>query len=172
MDLAVSKIERVWYQENQNQSQEVTLMNPKKILSLILCFATFGLWGCAGEQPDNLGINQGRLAPCPDSPNCVSTQAEDATHRMEPISFMGSREAAQSKMLEILNEMERIEVVVDDPGYLRAEARSRIFGFVDDVEIYLDDENKQIHFRSAARLGRGDMGVNRQRMEQITEAFE
>jgi uncharacterized protein (DUF1499 family) len=172
MDLAVSKIERVWYQENQNQSQEVTLMNPKKILSLILCFATFGLWGCAGEQPDNLGIHQGRLAPCPDSPNCVSTQAEDATHRMEPISYMGSREAAQSKMLEILNEMERIEVVVDDPGYLRAEARSRIFGFIDDVEIYLDDEDKQIHFRSAARLGRGDMGVNRQRMEQITEAFE
>jgi uncharacterized protein (DUF1499 family) len=173
MDLAaVPKRERVWYQENQNQSQEVTLMNPKKILSLILCFATFGLWGCAGEQPDNLGINQGQLAPCPDSPNCVSTQAEDATHRMEPISYVGSREAAQATILEILNEMERTEVVVDDPGYLRAEARSRIFGFVDDVELYFDDENKQIHFRSAARLGRSDMGVNRQRMEQITEAFE
>jgi uncharacterized protein (DUF1499 family) len=147
-------------------------MKPKQLWSLFLCFVTFGLWGCAGEQPNDLGIQNGQLAACPSSPNCVSTQADDVLHRIEPLEYTGSREAAQAQILEILSGMERIEIVVDTPDYLHAEARSRIFGFVDDVEFYFDDANKQIHFRSAARLGHKDQGVNRQRMENIAAAFK
>jgi uncharacterized protein (DUF1499 family) len=43
---------------------------------------------------------------------------------------------------------------------------------VDDVEFVFDDESKTIHFRSASRIGYGDYGVNRDRMEAIRMLVE
>ena len=60
-------------------------------------------------------------------------------------------------------------VVVATDTYVYAEARSRVFGFVDDVEFRFDDSAKKIDFRSASRVGRRDFGVNRSRMETIRE---
>jgi uncharacterized protein (DUF1499 family) len=146
-------------------------MSLKKFWLLFLCFATSGRAGCAGERPTNLGVVKGRLAPCPSTPNCVSTQADDDLHRMESIFYTGSREDAQAQIRSILLEMEHVEIIADEPDYMHAEARSRIFGFVDDVEFFFDDLNKQIHFRSAARLGSGDHSVNRNRMQSVVNAF-
>jgi uncharacterized protein (DUF1499 family) len=42
---------------------------------------------------------------------------------------------------------------------------------VDDVHFLFDDAAKEIHFRSASRLGRSDFGVNRKRMEEIRRGF-
>ena len=67
----------------------------------------------------------------------------------------------------LLNALHRSAV----PSRSRAECRSRIFRFVDDVEIHFDDDAKLIHFRSAARLGRRDFGVNRERMERVRQDF-
>lgn len=139
--------------------------------SLALCFATLGTVGCSGTMPANLGVDNGRLAPCPSSPNCVSTQAEDDDHGMEPLVYTGSVEKAQAQILAILEGMERVTIVTNELGYIHAEARSRIFRFVDDVEFYFDESAKLIHFRSAARLGHGDGGVNRSRMQDISRAF-
>ena len=36
----------------------------------------------------------------------------------------------------------------------------------------LDDKEKLIHFRSAARMGWSDMGVNRKRMRKIRELYK
>ena len=74
-------------------------------------------------------------------------------------------------MLQVLRDHPRTRIVQEEPGYLKAECRSRVFRFVDDVEILFDDGAKQIHFRSASRLGRKDFGVNRERMETIRKAF-
>ncbi len=140
-------------------------------LSLVLCLLTLGMAGCSGSPPDNLGVVNGRLAPCPDTPNCVSSQEDDDVHGMEPIEHDGSMEEAQALIREILEEMPRVTVVHEQPGYIRAEARSRIFRFVDDLEFYFDPEAGQIHYRSAARLGRSDLGVNRDRMVRILDEF-
>jgi uncharacterized protein (DUF1499 family) len=112
-----------------------------------------------------------RLAPCPNTPNCVSTLATDRGHAIEPIAFTGSAEAAKAVLLDVIAQMPRRTVVADEATYLHVEFRSLVFRFVDDVEFVLDDEAKLIHFRSAARLGRGDLGVNRRRMERIRSAF-
>jgi uncharacterized protein (DUF1499 family) len=112
------------------------------------------------------------LAPCPKNPNCVSTQApEGSSKRMDPIPFLGSLADARQRMLQILRNHPRTRIVQEEPGYLKAECRSRLFRFVDDVELLFDDGAKCIHFRSASRLGRRDFGVNRERMEQIRAAF-
>lgn len=146
-------------------------MKFQKWWSLALCFATLGMAGCSGTTPDNLGVENGRLAPCPSSPNCVSTQAEDPAHSIDPLAYTGSVEEAQTQILAILQSMERVAIVRNEPGYIHAEARSRIFRFVDDVEFTFDETAKLIHFRSAARLGQGDGGVNRNRMQGIVDAF-
>jgi uncharacterized protein (DUF1499 family) len=129
------------------------------------------VWGCAGVTRSRLGVRGGNLAPCPNSPNCVSTQADDALHGMEPLRYETSREEAKQKLLGILRSMPRTRIVENRDDYVRAKCRSRIFRFVDDVEFYFDDAAKQIHFRSASRLGYSDLGVNRERMEAISKAF-
>jgi uncharacterized protein (DUF1499 family) len=113
-----------------------------------------------------------RLAPCPKTPNCVSTQApEGSSKRMDPIPYTGALAQARQRMLQVLRDHPRTRIVQEEPDYLKAECRSRIFRFVDDVELLFDDGAKQIHFRSASRLGRKDFGVNRERMETIRKAF-
>lgn len=144
-----------------------------------LMLATVGIAGVAlltqwavgvASPPANPFV---RMAPCPDSPNCVSSLAAptDRVHYSEPLTYTGDMAAAKTHLLAVLSAMPRTTIVEDDGGYLHAEARSLIFRFVDDVEFQFDEANQTIHFRSAARLGRGDLGVNRKRMEEIRAAF-
>lgn len=112
-----------------------------------------------------------RLQPCPETPNCVSTLAEDEEHAIAPIAYDLLLPEAKRCLQTALEQMSRMTVVTDEPDYLHVEFRSLIFRFVDDVLFAFDDTAKVIHFRSAARLGRGDYGVNRRRMEKIRRAF-
>ena len=113
-----------------------------------------------------------RLKPCPRNPNCVSTLAAPGSSKhMDPIPYSGSLDQARAQLLTVLKLHPRTRIVGEEQHYVKAECRSRLFRFVDDVEFVLDDTVKQIHFRSASRLGRKDFGVNRNRMEQIRAAF-
>jgi uncharacterized protein (DUF1499 family) len=124
------------------------------------------------KAPANLGVSDGELAPCPNSPNCVSTQSQDPRHQIDPIPLTTSTAEARAALLQIIRSMERAEILIDDPTYIRAEFRTKGIGYVDDVELYLDQETGVIHFRSSARLPYWDWGFNRKRMEQIRAAFE
>lgn len=117
--------------------------------------------------------SRSRLKACPDSPNCVSTLSpqHDNIHYIAPLSFSGDVTAAKSRLLAIINKMPRTKIIVDKADYLHVEFRSRLFRFVDDVEFVMDEAAQLIHFRSASRLGYGDMGVNRKRMEEIRAQF-
>jgi len=123
----------------------------------------------AGKRPDSLGVQDGRLAPCKPTPNCVSSQADrsDTTHYVTPLPAGDDPARAFATLKRIVRETPRVKVVRDDAGYLYAEYRSRLFQFVDDVEFWLDARAGVIHVRSASRLGQGDLGVNRKRIEDI-----
>ncbi len=134
-----------------------------------------GLWIAArmvGPRTDP-GIRAGRLAPCPATPNCVSSQADpaDTVHYVAPLRYTGSGPAARARLLELLQGEPRVRVAEAGPEYIRAEFRSRWFGFVDDVEFLVDQSRRLIHVRSASRLGYGDFGVNRRRIEHIRHRF-
>lgn len=133
-----------------------------------------GRWAVVwlSPPPETLGVVNGRLAPCPDSPNCVSTFATDQVHGMQPLAYEGETAVAQAAILAALNRLPRVSIIVNEPGYIHAEARSGIWGFVDDVEYTFDETAGLIHFRSASRLGGSDMGVNRSRMETIRVAYQ
>ncbi len=108
-----------------------------------------------------------RLRPCPSSPNCVSTQAQDGGHAIAPFRYRKSRAEAKEGLKEVLRSLPRAKLVEEDESYLHYEFTSLLLRFVDDVEFLFDDEAKTIHFRSASRTGYGDLGVNRARMEQV-----
>ena len=121
------------------------------------------------KRPGNLGVDKGRLAPCRESPNCVSSQADpaDAVHYVAPIAFAGSAGEAIAAVRAAVESLPRTRVVRESPGYLYAEFRSRLMGYVDDVEFAFDGAAGHIDVRSASRLGRRDFGVNRKRVETI-----
>ena len=119
-----------------------------------------------------IGIIDGKFHPCPKSPNCVSTQSTDKKHRMEPIQYSSTVDEAKGKIRNIITSFKRTKLITETENYLHFEFRTATFKFVDDVEFYLDDKEKLIHFRSAARLGWSDMGVNRKRMGKIRELYK
>ncbi len=126
----------------------------------------------AGNAPDNLGVNEGHLSSCPDSPNCVLSQDADETHLISPIVYDTDLNTARESLLKILTVVPRTQVVEQTDDYIRAQSESRLMGFVDDLEFYFPEDEQVIHVRSASRLGESDLGVNRRRLEQIRFAFQ
>ncbi len=120
-----------------------------------------------GKRPNNLGISNGKLAPCPNSPNCVSSQSTDVAHQIAPLTFTSTPEEAITNLKNIIESLPRTKIITESQDYLYAEFKSALLGFVDDVEFYLDRNANVIQVRSASRLGQSDLGVNRQRIETI-----
>lgn len=122
-------------------------------------------------MPDNLGLENGKLRPCPSTPNCVSSYETDEMHGMDFIEFDGSAKEAQQLILHVLNQMSRIKVVTVEPGYIHVEFRTRKMQFIDDAEFHFGEAVEGIQFRAAARLGMGDGGMNRARMNKFRRLF-
>ncbi len=112
-----------------------------------------------------------RLDACPGSPNCVCSQDADELHRVAPLEFEGSADQAWIALRDIVAGWSRTHIVREEPGVLRAEVRSLLFRFVDDLHLLLDEDAGVIHVRSASRVGRSDFGVNRRRVEALRVAF-
>jgi uncharacterized protein (DUF1499 family) len=114
------------------------------------------------------------LAPCPGSPNCVSTlaSAQDSQHGIAPYRYSKTRPDAKALLKSAIAGLPRTKLVEEDDTYLHYEFTSFLLRFIDDVEFVFDEETKAIHFRSASRTGYGDLGVNRRRMEDIRTRVE
>lgn len=123
----------------------------------------------SGKRPDNLGVKGGRLASCGRRLNCVSSQSEagDAQRYVAPIPFAGGAADAIAAARKSVERMQRATVNRQEGNYLYAEFRSKLMGFVDDVEFTFDEKAGLLHVRSASRLGRRDYGVNRERVEAL-----
>src|SRR6267143_5965072 len=90
------------------------------------------------RRPTNLGVKDGRLAPCKRTPNCVSSQADpaDREHYIAPIAFRGSMQ----DLRRAVESMERATVISAERNYLYAEFRTKLMRYVDDVELYYDEK--------------------------------
>jgi uncharacterized protein (DUF1499 family) len=132
--------------------------------SLVLALAL----GCASEgTPAPMAV---RVGPCPEKPNCVSSLAEDADHRVAPFLLNGPN-PSWSAVRAAVAAMPRTAIVEEGHGYLHAECTSRIFRFVDDLELLRNEAGDRVDVRSASRVGYGDMGVNRERVEKLRRAL-
>ena len=125
----------------------------------------------SGTPPTNLGTKAGLLAPCPDSPNCVSSQAGDDGHRIAPLAYTGDATLAMARLAEVIARQQGATLVTQRGDYLHATFQTPVMGFVDDAEFLANPGKQAIELRSASRLGRSDLGVNRKRIEALRTAF-
>lgn len=123
------------------------------------------------RRAPELGVEGGRLRPCPSSPNCVCSQDEGKA-AIEPFAFEGEPEDAMRRIESVLASAPRAEVVEREPGYLRARFTTPILRYSDDVEFLLDEEGSVLHVRSASRVGHSDLGRNRSRVEELRAAWK
>lgn len=141
------------------------------LLAVAALVLLFGLVRLSRNQPSNdevaTGVSAGRLEPCPQTPNCVSTQADptDEMHYAEPIA-VDDAASALDRAAAWIEGSPRAEIITRHDGYIHAVFASRVFGFKDDLELYAPPSGGVVHLRSAARVGQGDMGVNRARYEE------
>ena len=122
------------------------------------------------KTPDTLGLKDGKLAPCPESPNCVCSEhvsPTDTEHFIEPIQ---ADKALWHRCKGVIQKQGG-EIITDDSNYVHATFSTPIFHYVDDVELRFDKTAGIIHIRSASRIGRKDFGVNRERMEMLRKAL-
>lgn len=148
----------------QNAFIRVSRQAYKPTLALSLLVA---LVGCSGSAPGNLGVQDGRLTPCPTSPNCVNSQASDSDQHIAPLPLKGDRAQTQALLVKLLSSEPRVTLVEQHEHYLRAEFASQLLGFVDDVEFLIGEQHVDV--RSASRLGYSDFDVNRKRIEQLRQ---
>ncbi len=134
-------------------------------------FASLVIRNALAARPTDLGLVDGRLRPCPASPNCVCSQDADAMHAIEPLTYSGTAAEAIERLKAAILRMPRTKIVADTGDYLHVEFTTRLMRYVDDVEFAVDHQQKVIHCRSASRIGYSDLGVNRQRIEAIRETY-
>ncbi len=141
-------------------------------LIVLAGFLSLVIRNARSTRPDDLGVVDGRLRPCPASPNCVCSQDADAEHADEPLRFTGTPAEAIQRLKSVIEQMPRTEIVTAEPDYLHAEFTTPLMRYVDDVEFVIEPEAQLIQFRSASRIGYSDLGANRKRMAAIRAAFE
>ena len=112
-------------------------------------------------------LENGKLRPCPTSPNCVCSRSSDQDHFIEPLKYQDSRAQARERLIAVIQAMDRARISELENDYIHAEFSSALFRFVDDVEFYFPADAKVIEVRSASRLGYYDFGVNRRRVERV-----
>ncbi len=138
----------------------------KKILIVILVLLTSSPVFSTQQELEIM-----KLDPCPESPNCVSSQSTDKEHFIEPISYKSNATDALQKIKTIILAFPRTQLVNEDTESLHFEFKTLILRFTDDVNIVVDDNEKVLHIRSASRTGHSDFGVNRKRVESIRDKF-
>lgn len=133
-----------------------------KILVLLglAVFASLFILACSSTRPER-SLTLTALLPCPDSPNCVSSQAAAGSK-----AVVAPLAATLDEVKAVVEDMPRTTVVEERPGYLWVEYTIPVIPFVDDVE-FMERPDGQIDVRSASRVGYSDLGVNRRRVEAI-----
>lgn len=142
------------------------------VLLLLAVAAVLSLvvMACSARAP-MVQLVEGKLRPCPDTPNCVSSESKSTTAAIAPLALSGDPVAAWERAGQAVVAIGG-RIQSRSANHLWATFTSRLFRFVDDLELRLDEEDRVIHVRSASRVGRSDMGVNRKRVEQLRQQFQ
>ena len=137
--------------------------------SILFIVGLVALSGCTAQM--RIGVSKGQFLPCPPTPNCVSSQSDitDTEHYEAPLPYTIGSKNVIPIVAKLVSEGPRSEIMTQTDRYIHATYKSAIFRFVDDVEFLVDPKTKNLHIRSLARMGTGDMGVNRRRVRSIKD---
>jgi len=148
----------------------IWLLNIIQVLLIVGLIAYVAMALQSQKAPEYLGLEQGLLRPCPDSPNCVCSEEHSQSSEQHAVAPIKARYGAWQKLSMIITELGGV-IEQDDGSYLHATFTTPVFRYVDDVELRLDADHGVIHVRSASRVGHSDFGENRKRIEHIISAL-
>lgn len=134
-----------------------------KIITLAAVAVT--LLGCSNGE---ITMQDRSAQPCGDKPNCVSTQDSREEFTLAPFTLMEN--ASLDEIEKAALSLGRAKTADKEQNYLRIEYTSRVFRFVDDLELRIEDNNLIV--RSESRTGHSDFGVNRKRADALREALK
>jgi uncharacterized protein (DUF1499 family) len=130
------------------------------------------------SAPTDLGVHGGKLKPPSATDNSVSSQAtlypdnpQHQSAQIAPLPLRGDGPATIARIKSVVEAMAGAKVVKSEADYLYAQYTTPLMKFVDDVEFWYDPAAQAIQVRSASRIGRRDMGVNRKRIEAVRAAL-
>ena len=125
---------------------------------VVLLIPVLMLFHLVGPVPEDLGIHNGRLSPCPSTAHC----AEELWESSNP-------EADLTRLSALISDLPRSQIVSETEDYVHAEVSSAFFGFVDDLELLAVQDG--IQARSVSRLGDSDLGVNSRRLSLLHDSL-
>jgi uncharacterized protein (DUF1499 family) len=140
------------------------------VLFILLDLACIRLY-LQNKKPPSLGLNNGYLSELPTTPNAVSTQTNIADKKVAPLPFKSDMESTMSALVSAIHLHGSAKIITQNKNYLYAVFTSKRLKFNDDVEFYLDQKNQLVHFRSASRAGKSDLGVNKKRYLALAELY-
>jgi uncharacterized protein (DUF1499 family) len=148
-----------------------TLIHYSIFFGLLICLLLM-LLGYVSRHQSPIGLIEGQLMNCPERPICVSSQ-QDPEHPswIEPLTVNEQMNQAWTRAQTCIQKIGGTIQTVQD-GYLWATFHSPVFGFVDDLELYLEEDKGQIQVRSASRIGYYDLGKNRSRVNKLRTCYQ
>jgi len=155
-------------------AQRRRLLLSSMILFPVLLISGLLIMSLFSRRPDDLGLQEGQLQPCPGSPNCVCSyeSPDDTEHFISPLTVPPEVEQPMEKLAAIVTSFPRTNILKRTDHYLHVEFTTAWLRFVDDVEFHYRPDESVIHFRSASRLGHSDLGANRNRAEKIRQQWQ
>ncbi|MDV6344127.1 DUF1499 domain-containing protein [Nitrosomonas sp. Is37] len=145
------------------------------ILLIVIAVVLAGQFGMLkGTAPTDLGVHDGRLKPPAMTPNSISSQAalypdhpQLLYASIEPLPIIDDATTTLARIRSIVKSMEGAKIIKSNEDYLYVQFTTKIMKFVDDAEFWFDPVDNVIQVRSASRLGKSDLSVNRKRIEAI-----
>ena len=142
------------------------------LISVLIYLFILGIKSKTGNAP---GLINAQLTPCPRTPNCVNSEfPENSNHYIAPISISAENKLNKPPLPLLINIVEGMggKIINESHTYLATTFTSPVFRFVDDLEIRIDTKKNLIHFRSASRVGRSDLGTNLKRVKLLKEKYQ
>lgn len=145
------------------------------VVALVVLAIVAGQLGLyTGSMPDDLGVKDGKLKRPKVTPNSVSSQAalwighpRQHAAQIAPLPLRGDGATTIARIKAIVEASPGAKVIDSRGDYLYAQYTTRLMHFVDDVEFWFDPAAQVVQVRSASRVGHGDRGVNRARIEEL-----
>lgn len=135
------------------------------LVAIVVIVAGAVMLSLKSKSGSALGLVDGALAPCPSTPNCVSSEAgTPPAHYIDPL------DAASWENIPALISQSGGKITTQNETYIAAEFTTPLMRFVDDVEFRKADE--AVHIRSASRVGKSDLGANAKRVNQFRAALQ
>lgn len=143
------------------------MLKLKQLILLLSIILIFNVTGCSNMDSKKVGIENGKLMLCPESPNCVCSEYKDDDHYISPFVFKTHSDENWDELERILKKQKGSKVITKKEDYIHVEFTSSFFRFVDDLELLLNKDMNLVSVRSASRVGHYDFKANRKRVEKL-----